>query len=629
MSGPLGNNDVEQVRAATDLVALIAEHVPLRPRGREHVGVCPFHDDHAPSLTVVTHKGNAFYKCHACGAAGDAFNFVMDYHKMSFGEALRLLAERAGIRLSTRRAAGGAAEADREGLLRVSAAAQAFFGKILSGPEGGRARSLLKQRGYGPKTIETWGLGAAPDAWDALFRQAREKGYAPETLAAAGLLKRRETGTGFYDTFRNRLIFPICDELGRTIAFGGRQLSPEDGPKYLNSPESPLFKKGRTLYGLHLARGAIIKSRRAIVTEGYTDVVACHQAGLTNTVATLGTALTPEHVGVLKRLCQELVLVFDGDEAGQRAADRALEIVFAEPLDVRICVLPDGLDPADLLGVARGAERLQAALEGAEDVLAFKVQRYRSLLRSAEGLAGRRRVLDRLLEDLVRLGFDRMAGVHRGQVEGRLEQELGIRAADLEEALRRLTRGRGRAEAPRATVSEALDDAAPPARRRAERDLLAVLIYQPSLRAQRVPAPDGQPVPSARRFEAGQLRDPGARALAEIVLPWLREDRAFSVQQLMGELAEPTLRRLAADLYLEGQRRVEQAEESPADLLLAVCASLGGLVERERFQEDLDAYRHGRPSRPPGVQELCEILERRRQQGYIPEAMPSGVRPEG
>jgi DNA primase len=535
------------------------------------------------------------------------------------------------VRLQPRRSAASGPGADRDALLRATAAAVVFFRATLGRPEGVAARNLIKSRGFKKATVETWSLGAAPDAWDGLLRHTSAKGLAPETMAAADLLKRRDSGPGHYDTFRNRLVFPIHDELGRVIAFGGRQLGEQDkGPKYLNSAESPIFKKARTLYGLHQARSAVIKGRRVVVTEGYTDVVACHQAGFNETVATLGTALTAEHVEVLKRLCEEVVLVFDGDEAGQRAADRALEIVFAQPLDVRICVLPGGLDPADLLAAADGPDRLRTLLEDATDVLEFKVQRYRSQLQAAEGLAGRRRVLDQLVADLVRLGFDRMAGVHRGQVEGRLEQLLGIRAADLEQALRAAIRTRGQAQTPATESPDVRVPAehAPPARARAERELLAVLIGHPTLAQQRVAGSDGKPVPAARRFEPDVLRDPAAGALARIVLPWLTEGREFSVQLLMGELEDPSLRRLAADLYLEGERAVETAEGSPAELLQEVCRSLEGLLERDRYREDLDAYRQGGPGRPSDVEALTKMLERRRQQGYIPEAMPSGVRPD-
>jgi DNA primase len=302
-----GQSDIDRVRDATDLVRLIGEHVPLKPRGREHVGLCPFHDDHSPSMAVVTHKGNAFYKCHACGAGGDAFDFVQNYHKMDFAEALRFLADRAGITLTPRPSPGqrsASGEADehdgrtvaRSSIREANAFAAAFFRKVLQHPEAGSVgRELIDKRGISAEMAEQFMLGYAPDSWDKLLATITRKGMSVEPFAAAGLLKPRKTGDGFYDAFRHRLIFPITSEVGQPIAFGARAIKADDEPKYLNSAESSVFQKSRTLYGLHQAKRSIIDSRTAVITEGYTDVIACHQAGFTNVVGTLGTALTREH----------------------------------------------------------------------------------------------------------------------------------------------------------------------------------------------------------------------------------------------------------------------------------------------------------------------------------------------
>ena len=631
MAALVGTSDIDQVRDATDLVGIIAEHVPLRPRGREHVGMCPFHDDHKPSLTVVTHKGNAFYKCHSCGAAGNVFTFVMDYHKMTFPEALRYLADRAGIRLSRTSQppgpAGGPSHAD---LRQANAVATAFYRNVLGRDRrGSGARAVVARRGISDEIAAAFMIGAAPAEWDALSRHAAGRGIPAGTLAAAGLVKPRSEGQGHYDTFRNRLIFPICDELGRPVAFGGRKLEPDEGPKYLNSPESPLFVKSRMLYGLHLAKRAVMDARRIIVTEGYTDVIACHQAGLVNVVATLGTALTRDHVRVLKRLCDEVLLVFDGDEAGQRAADRAVELFFCETVDVKICILPEGQDPADLLARPDGRQRLSAMLAEATDALEFKVRRFRSRLSEAGGLSARQRALEHLLADLSALGFDAMPGVRKSPVMTQLADLMDVRIEDIEAALPRRRGGapvpQPRTEAAASSLWEETDPRTTPARRRAERELLASLIHQPSLRHQPVGGHEGSDATIVHRVRPEQFSDPAARRVAEVLWRRLDADEGFSVQQLMDELDDPGLRKLVGDLYVDAQRYHADEGESAVETLRARVAAFERLMERQRFRRDVDALRRTAAS-PDSGDVLRRVIDQRRQQGYIPEAIPTRVR---
>ncbi len=635
MSGLVGKSDIDHVRESADLVAIVAEHVPLRPKGREHVGLCPFHDDRTPSLTVVTHKGNAFYKCHACGAAGDVFNFVMDYHKMSFGEALEFLADRAGITLH--RQAGGPARSegpDRGELRRANEVAVSIYREFLKAdPAAEAARSMIRARGISEETAERFAIGAAPPRWESLQQSALRQGATRQALTEAGLLRTRSGDQGTYDTFRNRLIFPIYDEIGRTIALGGRRIDPDDEPKYLNSPDSPVFNKSQTLYGLHLAKRGIIDSRQAIVTEGYTDVVACHQAGLRNVVATLGTALTNDHARILMRLCDEVLLVFDGDEAGRRAADRAVELFFAGPVDVKICVLPGAQDPAELLAHGDGVERWHAALAGAEDALAYKVSRFRDEIAGATGLSRRQRGLEKLLADLARLGFEAMPGVRKRPVITRLADLLGVRIEDIEEALPgRPGRGSpasipgvaaGASAAPESSLFGESDSVAP-ARRRAERELLGVVIYQPSLCAQPVATPDAPELTVRGLLKPQQFQDPAARRLAEVLAPMLDRGEEFTVQQLMGELEHPQLRSLAGALYLDAEQRLAHAE-SPVEHLREFCAAFDRLLKRKEYERDLDAYRQ-RTDGERRTEDLQNVLEQRRKQGYIPEAIPSRVR---
>ena len=627
------NSDIDRVRETADLVALIGEHMPLRPKGREHIGLCPFHDDHSPSLTVVTHKGNAFYKCHSCGASGDVFNFVMDYHKMTFPEALRYLAERTGVTLSpmSRRPAQDAGPSHAD-LRQANEIAAGFYRDTLKrGRHGAEARAMIAARGIDDETAEAFMIGAAPAGWDELAKHSRGRRISRELLQAAGLVKPRSDGSGCYDAFRNRLIFPIFDDLGRPVAFGGRRLDPQDRPKYLNSPDTPLFNKSRTLYGLHLAKRPIIAAGRAIVTEGYTDVVACHQAGLRNVVATLGTALTRDHVRMLKRICGEVVVVFDGDEAGQRAADRAVELFFAEPVDVRICVLPEGIDPAQMLGRSEGLRQFEAALEASHHALDYKVSRFRSQLEGATGLGARHRCLETLLADLAALGFASLPGVRKAPVLERVSELLGVPATEIERALPRGGPVGGPIAAP--SAEEAAESAlveseaagATPARRRAEHELLGALIFQPSLRHQPVDTGDGSDATVMGRVRPEHFSDPVARRVAGAVWPRLEADEPFTVQQLMSELDHPQLRKLVGDLYFEAQEHLGDEGQTAVEQFRERVAAVERLVSRDHYQRGLEALRRRGPSAGP-EEALRQVVEQRRKQGYIPEALPLRAR---
>jgi DNA primase len=410
------NDDRQRVLDATDIVRLVGDHLTLRAKGREYIGLCPFHDDHTPSMYVVPAK--QIYHCFSCGASGNAIGFVMNYHKMSFREALEHLADRAGIKLTPwrRRPMDRAGEEDdeertrarRAALLSASAVACGFYRAILNHPEHGcQARELVQRRGLTPEMLELFQIGAAPDRWDGLAVTVGAKQFDLTPYFEAGLLKPREAGAGCYDALRNRLIFPIHDQIGRVIGFGGRRINDEDEPKYINSPESPLFDKSTTLYGLHQAAQEVRRSRVALVTEGYMDAIACHQAGFRNAVATLGTALTAGNARALRRLCDEVILLFDGDEAGQKAADRAVEVFFAVPIDLRIAVLSshtDAKDPDELLKREGGAEALRGVIAAAVDPLTLLFRRIRSSL-EGQGLSAQSRIVEEFLSRLVDLGL--------------------------------------------------------------------------------------------------------------------------------------------------------------------------------------------------------------------------------
>ncbi|HEX2837571.1 MAG TPA: DNA primase [Phycisphaerales bacterium] len=439
-SGGSDRSDVDRVKDATDIVRLIGEHVALRPKGREYMGLCPFHDDHSPSMHVVPHK--QFYKCFSCGAAGDVFKFVQDFLKMDFPEALEFLADRAGIALERRKRQEQDADApadsiSKKDLLAANAMAASFYRAMLKHEQGAAGRAVIEKRGISPQMVEEFQLGVSPDRWDGLILTAQKQGFSAGLLGAAGLIKAREGSSGHYDAFRNRVMFPICDRTGRVIAFGARKIKDEDEPKYLNSPETRLFNKSATLYALHLALRTIQQTRTAIICEGYTDVIACHQAGFRNAVATLGTAMTRQHAAELRLACDRVLLLFDSDEAGQRAADRAAEVFFSQPIDVGVVTLrpfTDAKDPDELLKREGGGEAFKRALEGASDLLAYRFARVEERLKGA-GLSARSRGITEEIERLVELGLADVEPVRKALIIRSLARIAGVSESVIRDAV--------------------------------------------------------------------------------------------------------------------------------------------------------------------------------------------------
>ena len=527
------HNDVQNVLDATDLVRLIGEHVNLRPAGREFKGLCPFHNDTNPSMCVVPHKG-IFY-CFVCGTGGDALRFVQLHQHIEFGEALRYLADRAGIQLTPRRPQTGSEDAPADEAAEGYSTAQiveahrqalSFYRTLLrSERHGAIGRRLFADRGINEAMVERFELGLAPTdptVWDGLARTLSAKDAPLGVYEAIGLLMPRRDGSGFVDRFRNRLIFPIHDEHARPIAFGARKIDPDDEPKYLNSPEHPRFKKSRTLYGLHLARPAIQKTKTAVIVEGYTDVIACHQHEVENVVATLGTALTDDHARLLARWCERVVLVFDGDAAGQKAADRAVEVFFESPIDVRIAVLPGGVDPAELLAQPDGAETWHRVVGESVDALAFLFASLRARLTDdSTGVTARQRVIEAFLTRLGSLGFHRMTPLRRDLMLARLSDILHLPGETL---LRSIPRPRPRHEIDQRNESGEAEPlpSVEPRRIEAEMRIVACLLHYPSLL-------EGDK-PNEAALSSDQFAWPIARRLFEA----LAEAHAGGVRRSMG-----------------------------------------------------------------------------------------------
>jgi DNA primase len=477
------NDDVQRVRDASDIVRVVGEHLTLKPKGREFVGLCPFHDDRNPSMCVVPAK--QIFHCFVCGAGGDVFTFVQKYHSMGFRESLEFLADRANIELTPFRGRSSSQEGEPSGvgnkeILAANDMACGFFRAILNHPEHGQAsREVIARRGISDEMVERFLIGASPDRWDGLVMTSEKQGVRTEALLGAGLVKQRERGDGQYDALRNRLIFPICDQIGRVIAFGGRKINEEDEPKYLNSPETAVFKKSTTLYGINNAARAIKHERTAVIVEGYTDVIACHQAGVEHVVGTLGTALTSGHATVLRRLCDTVVLLFDGDAAGIKAADRAIEVLLSETIDIKIAALAgytEAKDPDELFKQADGAEVFRRVIDGAVDLIKWKFDRLREELRDA----GPARVTQRIQEELDRLndlGMGELEPVRRRLMIRQVAQAARVEEQVVTDAIR-TGRGRRRFGTPDGEIEHKGEVNWSPGTRE---QLLGCLLFEPNL----------------------------------------------------------------------------------------------------------------------------------------------------
>ena len=373
---------IEAVKERADIVDVVGEHVVLKKKGREFVGICPFHDDSKPSMTVSPAK--QFYYCFSCGAGGNSIKFLMEFQRQSFSDVVLDLARRYQLPIET--VDGPQQErlrqqlSRRDKLQRALALAAGWFRSQLMAPAGAEALKYLSEaRGLSPATQETFQLGYAPDQWDGLLKHLQQvEGLAPELLEAAGLVVPRKGGNGFYDRFRHRVMVPIHDRQGRVIGFGGRSLDGSE-PKYLNSPETEVFEKGKHLFGLDKASNAIRKDDRAVVVEGYFDVIALHAAGITNAVASLGTALSSQQITQLCRVSdsKRIVLNFDADGAGVRAANRAIgeveQLAMQGQLELRVLHLPSGKDPDEFLK-QNGAGDYRALLDQAPLWLDWQIE---------------------------------------------------------------------------------------------------------------------------------------------------------------------------------------------------------------------------------------------------------------
>ncbi len=341
--GIIPESSIEEVRSLTDIVDVVGDYVKLKKRSSNFVGLCPFHSEKTPSFNV--NPKLSIFKCFGCGEGGDVFSFVSRIESLSFPESVRMLAERAGVVLPEEETPGEDASETESIYHALRFAARFFHDNLIDMEQAEPARKVLQERGFSAESIKTFGIGFAPDGWDSLLKSAAAAHIKEEFLEQAGLIIEKKEGGSYYDRYRFRLIFPIFSHVGKVLGFGGRILREQDEPKYINSPETKVYNKSRVLYGLYHAKNSIRSKEEAILVEGYTDVVALNQSGVENVVASSGTALTPDQISALARYAKTIVLLYDADKAGLRAALRGIDLILAKGLIPYAVRLPDGDDP--------------------------------------------------------------------------------------------------------------------------------------------------------------------------------------------------------------------------------------------------------------------------------------------
>jgi DNA primase len=433
--GTIPSQNIEQVAAANDIVEVIGSYFPLKRAGTNFKALCPFHQEKTPSFTVSPQRQT--FHCFGCGVGGSVFRFVMDYEHLDFPSAVRKLAARAGIPVIEERGASGDDDRQHEtrrALLQLHAEATEWFHEnLVKGKAGGPARDYLKKRGIDRRIAADWQIGFAPDSWDAFLTWAIDRGYRRPQILQSGLIKPRDENRPdgeAYDRFRGRIMFPIHNDVGEVIAFSGRVLEKEaEGAKYLNSPETPLFRKGRVLFGLHKTKRGLIEANCAIVCEGQLDLITVFEAGITNVVAPQGTAFTEDQARILKRFVSEVVLCFDADTAGQKAAERSVDALLQNDLIVRVVEMPTGEDP-DSLVRTQGREAFEKLVAASEDFFQHWIEQ-ESKSANFASLSEKMQLARRLGEVIGRVHDRNM----RNEIATRAASRLGVPTSEFQNSM--------------------------------------------------------------------------------------------------------------------------------------------------------------------------------------------------
>lgn len=492
---------LQELQDRLSIVDVIGGYVALKKSGRNFKALCPFHPEKTPSFVIYAEK--QFFICYGCGAGGDVFTFVMKHEHLEFPDAVDLLAQKAGLPAPRMRGRSGGGDSLAPLYQAHECAARFYQEQLLSSTEAQAAREYLKKRGLETETWKTFQIGFAPERWESLVNHAAAQGLPAQLLERSGLAVRRERGEGWYDRFRRRVIFPICDARGRVIAFGGRVLTEDSGPKYLNSPETELYVKGKVLYGFDLAVPQIRQQDFCIVVEGYMDLVSPYQHGIRNVVASMGTSLTEHQVRLIRRHTRHVVIVYDGDYAGQAATLRGLDLCLEAEMRVKVAVLPGGSDPDSLIR-EQGAQALARVLRESQELFDYKLGLLTRQYHPGE-LEGRISICQEMLPTLKRVPN----AIQRGEYIRRLAETLGVAETLLWTELGRVKLQPG-AWRP-AAVAET-PAASQPAALRPEELLAGLLLEEPG----RIEQLEG-------RLEPGDLPDPQVQELVDWLFSRWRE----------------------------------------------------------------------------------------------------------
>ena len=569
-----------KVQQANDIVDVISEHVSLTKKGREMVGLCPFHDDHRPSLNVSSSK--QIFKCYACGAGGDVFKFVQLRENLTFPQAIERLAQRAGISIKNYKSKNTKPhnrqqDIDPNKLAKINSWAADYFQQNFRDEQKGKiARDYLDKRKITLQEAEKWQLGYAGSD-NGLLRAAKRLKISRDLLIKAGLI----TGDS-NDKFINRLMFPITDVSGRVVGFGGRTLD-ESGAKYLNSPATPLFDKSSTLYGLQQARHHIVSGGKAVVVEGYTDCIMAHQFGCQNVVATLGTSFTNSHGRILQRYAQQAVLLFDNDLAGIEASNRAVEICLSQHIDIKITTVPERKDPCDFI-LSQGKEAFEKLVDRAVDVFQFKWNRLLEKLGREETLGGKKQAVEEFLQAIAKtIRTGRLAALDRGLIINRLSKITGLESREINTELRkRLVIAKRKKlynvqnqKNEHSVLGDGLSALA-------QREILEVLLNEPKLFEL-----------VQRRITVEIFDVPVLAQIATVLFKTLSEKKVLSLTGFLGEFESTELGSIIVDLARSGQEKGNFESRLKGALgAIQQCKSRGKNRELKTTEEQMAFLRH-------------------------------------